>query len=93
MSLPAYAEYKDSGVEWLGDVPKHWFVLKISRIFEIKAGGDLKPEFFSETKDELHPYPIYTNSVDENFVYGYTSKNIFPANTVTVTGRGGIGYA
>ncbi len=20
----AYPEYKDSGVEWLGDVPKHW---------------------------------------------------------------------
>lgn len=29
MSLPAYAEYKDSGVEWLGDVPKHWTTLPI----------------------------------------------------------------
>lgn len=25
--LPRYAEYKDSGVEWLGDVPEHWNVL------------------------------------------------------------------
>ncbi len=24
MSLPSYPEYKDSGVEWLGDVPSHW---------------------------------------------------------------------
>jgi type I restriction enzyme S subunit len=22
----AYPEYKDSGVEWLGDVPEHWEV-------------------------------------------------------------------
>lgn len=24
MRLPRYAEYKNSGVEWLGDVPAHW---------------------------------------------------------------------
>ncbi|BBE51873.1 Type-1 restriction enzyme EcoKI specificity protein [Ferriphaselus amnicola] len=24
MSLPRYSEYKDSGVEWLGEVPEHW---------------------------------------------------------------------
>jgi len=24
MSYPAYPEYKDSGVEWLGEVPMHW---------------------------------------------------------------------
>lgn len=21
---PKYAEYKDSGVEWLGEIPSHW---------------------------------------------------------------------
>lgn len=29
MSLPRYAEYKDSGVEWLGDVPAHWEVKRL----------------------------------------------------------------
>ncbi len=24
MSFPAYQEYKDSGIEWLGEVPAHW---------------------------------------------------------------------
>ena len=24
MSFPAYPQYKESGVEWLGEVPKHW---------------------------------------------------------------------
>lgn len=27
MSLPRYPEYKDSGVEWLGEVPTHWNVV------------------------------------------------------------------
>ena len=26
MSFPRYPEYKDSGVEWLGNVPRHWLV-------------------------------------------------------------------
>jgi type I restriction enzyme S subunit len=33
MSLPAYAEYKDSGVAWLGDVPKHWPILGAKNVF------------------------------------------------------------
>jgi hypothetical protein len=24
VSLPRYPKYKDSGVEWLGEVPEHW---------------------------------------------------------------------
>jgi type I restriction enzyme S subunit len=26
MSFPRYQAYKDSGVEWLGEVPEHWDV-------------------------------------------------------------------
>ena len=26
MSFPRYPAYKDSGVEWLGEVPSHWEV-------------------------------------------------------------------
>ena len=33
--LKPYPEYKDSGVEWLGDIPEHWRALKIKRISRI----------------------------------------------------------
>ena len=26
MSFPRYESYKESGVEWLGEVPEHWDV-------------------------------------------------------------------
>ena len=29
MSFPKYPEYKDSGVEWLGEVPVHWAVQRL----------------------------------------------------------------
>jgi type I restriction enzyme S subunit len=33
MSLPKYREYKDSGVEWLGRIPRHWNVCKFRHAF------------------------------------------------------------
>ena len=30
MSFPRYPKYKDSGVEWLGEVPEHWDVQRSS---------------------------------------------------------------
>ncbi|SEP19505.1 restriction endonuclease subunit S [Aquisalimonas asiatica] len=29
MSFSSYPEYKDSGVEWLGEVPAHWYVCRL----------------------------------------------------------------
>lgn len=39
MSFPNYAEYKDSGVEWLGEVPEHWGIQKLKRIATFSGGG------------------------------------------------------
>lgn len=87
------AAMKNSGMEWLGDVPEHWDIVGISKLFMLKAGGDLQPDFFSREKDDEHCYPIYTNANDEHAVYGYTSKKRFNADSITVSGRGDIGFA
>lgn len=39
MSLPRYPDYRDSGVEWLGDVPTHWRVAKIKTFAHFCGGG------------------------------------------------------
>ncbi len=39
MSLPRYAEYKDSGVAWLGEVPAHWSVERFKWNIERNDGG------------------------------------------------------
>ncbi len=35
MSFPRYPKYKDSGVEWLGDVPEHWNVARLRYVAEL----------------------------------------------------------
>ena len=39
MTLPKYPEYKDSGVEWLGQVPAHWRVDRIKASIESSRNG------------------------------------------------------
>ena len=36
-----YPEYKDSGVEWLGDIPAHWSALPIKRVCRLRYGESL----------------------------------------------------
>lgn len=38
MSFPAYPEYKDSGVEWLGSVPVHWDTKQLRYLGRFRKG-------------------------------------------------------
>jgi type I restriction enzyme, S subunit len=39
MSFPRYECYKDSGVEWLGEVPEHWSLPKLKHFTYFSGGG------------------------------------------------------
>lgn len=66
MSFPRYPEYKDSGVAWLGQVPKHWDVLPLKRFLRLQSGESITSE---EIEDE-GPFPVYGGGG----LRGYTSK-------------------
>ena len=34
-----YSAYRPSGVEWLGEVPKHWGMARVTDVFEARSGG------------------------------------------------------
>lgn len=42
--LDATVTMKDSGIEWLGDIPKHWEVIQIKRAFVLQRGIDIRQE-------------------------------------------------
>ena len=48
MSFPKYPKYKESGVEWLGDVPEHWKALQMKRISTIRYGIGEPPKYHDE---------------------------------------------
>lgn len=72
-------------------IPKGWSVKKLEECFSFSAGGDVDKDCFSETKDDLHPYPIYANALTNEGLYGYSSKYKVKEECITITGRGDIG--
>ena len=37
--MKKYEKYKDSGVEWLGEIPEHWELYKLGRTFDNVSSG------------------------------------------------------
>jgi len=48
MSLPRYPEYKDSGVEWLGEIPSHWSIRRLQDIAQVINGYPFDSKLFCE---------------------------------------------
>ena len=91
--LNPHVKMKATNIPWLKEIPGHWGCVFINRLFNIKAGGDVKPELYADKKDENHPFPVYTNTKSADDVYAYTSLATCPSNSITVTGRGEVGHA
>ena len=65
MSFPRYPEYRDSGVEWLGEVPGHWETCALKRVVAMQSGESITGEAIEESGD----YPVFGG----NGLRGYTS--------------------
>jgi type I restriction enzyme, S subunit len=48
MSLPRYAEYKESGVPWLGEVPAHWSIAPLGTLSTSIQTGPFGSQLHSE---------------------------------------------
>jgi type I restriction enzyme, S subunit len=73
------APMKESGVEWLGEVPAHWGVVRLGKIAKLQRGHDLPEPLRKEG-----PYPVITSSGP--FGYHNEAKAKGPG---VVTGRYG----
>lgn len=53
MRYKKYPSYKDSGVEWLGDIPEHWVRTKLSFIFTNTNAGEVIDKNYWGSGEEL----------------------------------------
>lgn len=63
MSFPAYPEYKDSGVPWLGAVPGHWGLVQTKR--EFRRRKDLNAGMVCEDRLALTMNGVVPRSLDD----------------------------
>ena len=97
-AISYYEKFADGTVKCIDDeipfdIPHLWSWTRISSISEeIFAGGD-KPKNFSKEQTDECPYAIYSNGVDKNGLYGFTDIPRVVKPSITVSGRGTIGFS
>ena len=85
---------KPSGVEWLGDVPKHWEVNKVTRLFSI-GSGSTPPTEHSEyygggipwiTTSELREAVVGSTkkTITEEALKAFPTLNIYPEGSIVI---------
>jgi len=104
--LNPHAPMKDSGVEWLGEVPEHWDAAKIKHRFRTTSGSTPNGEaldvyYTTDDNDEAIPWIRTTDinndevNVAEVFItpkaIADTACSVLSANTVLVALYGGAG--
>ena len=74
------------------EIPSRWKWVRLCDVsYHIWAGGD-KPSDFSKEYDDDRTVPVVANGVTNEGILGYTSKATANKNTITVAGRGTIGF-
>ncbi|HFT4686121.1 TPA: restriction endonuclease subunit S [Klebsiella pneumoniae] len=91
----AYPEYKDSGVEWLGEIPTSWQMWKLSHAYEVIGSGTTptsnNESYFQGdipwvTTGELREKIIYDTDkkVKESTLQIFSALKIHPAGSVVI---------
>lgn len=81
--------YED--VEFVDGMPEGWKICRIDQLSKIKAGGDAPDDSTKEITDECS-IPIYSNGIENEGLYGYTSKAKINNPSITISARGTVGY-
>ena len=85
MIFRKYAKYKASGVEWLGEVPKHWSTQAVWMGFELGRGRVISK---GELQDNPGDYPVYSSQTEREGEFGRLNTYDFDGHYITWTTDG-----
>ena len=75
------------------EIPGNWKWVRLGDISNTIWAGRDKPDDFSTEKNASHSVPVVANGVANEGILGYTAKATAPSNSITVAGRGTIGFS
>lgn len=88
--MKKYDEYKDSGVAWIGDVPKHWEILRGKYVLNILSGFPFDSQKFEFEDNGVYMPLIRIRDINGSSTEVYYSGS-YPIESVVKTGEVLIG--
>jgi type I restriction enzyme S subunit len=84
VSFPKYPKYKDSGVEWLGDVPEHWEIRRLKFLCDIQT-GDKDTE--NAVEDGQYPFFVRSQTVERINSFAFDCEAVLTAGDGVGVGK------
>lgn len=75
---------KDSGIEWIGEIPEDWNIVKVKQIFNIGRGRVIS----KFELDDNGEYPVYSSQTKNNGCLGYIKSFDYDTDQLTWTTDG-----
>lgn len=83
LKFERYPEYKDSGVEWLGDVPQNWIIKKVKHVIKEHSGNGFPIHLQGSNNLEVPFYKVSDINGKDDFLTvsnNYVSRSIIKQN-------------
>jgi type I restriction enzyme S subunit len=107
--LDPTAPMKDSGIEWLGEVPAHWLVTPVRKVAKLESGhtpSRSKPEWWEnctipwfsladvwQIREAKRDYVCETKELVSELGLANSSARLLPANTVILSRTASVGFS
>ncbi|WP_146553765.1 restriction endonuclease subunit S [Rummeliibacillus sp. SL167] len=75
---------KESGIEWIGKIPKNWEVNKLKNYFTFSKGRNAA-KYTKEFVSAIGEYPVYSGQTENNGILGYTETFEYDLNECLFT--------
>ena len=75
---------KDSGIEWIGEIPEDWKIAQLKRFLKSNNGSEIKQEV---NKDDNEAIPVYGSGG----VFKYTNEFMYSGEVVMFGRKGTLG--
>ena len=83
--MKKYDSYKDSGIEWIGEIPSHWEIATVGRLCILGRGRVISAIEIAENEGE---YPVYSSQTENYGIMGKINTYDFEGEYVTWTTDG-----
>ncbi|WP_322615027.1 restriction endonuclease subunit S [Pseudomonas sp. BIC9C] len=79
-----YPDYKDSGVEWLGEIPKSWEIKKLKYICSVGTGTK---DTVNAVEDGLYPFFVRSQTIERINSFGADCEAVLTAGDGVGVGK------
>ncbi len=77
-------EYKDSGIDWIGEIPGHWEVIKLKYISDIKTGNK---DTINKVDEGKYPFFVRSPKIERIDTYNFDGEAILTAGDGVGAGK------